>query len=421
MNSKQYWKIRTEARLVYAEKLSIPAMVQVRKIYQEALNYIEKDISKVLTAYSDKSGVDLSELRRVIKGAERTNFLRSIEQNMKKLGLPVSRVYSKKYLEQITRLDAMKQQIYWELMNIAPQEIGVNKGLYSSILDKSYTNTVNDLRDMGVETNFSRIDTQTVRQMLGERWVGRNFAESVWESTNALAERLPEIIGGGLISGASNEKISWKLRDEFGVRRWQAMRLIRTEANYFYNQAEAKASQDMGLTRYQFYAVLDRRTSEICRTTDGEIFYFKDKLVGTNYPPLHPNCRSTVMPLLEGESRYIRRRPVETVVDIMNRDGFDEAQTKQINRPITGEKLPKINIPSGSTEEMKKRWRESLGKQMKSEKGGVHDYNADLNKLTQTLKGDELVSELNKLMISIPDDYPLKESIKTTARIFGWK
>ena len=51
--------------------------------------------------------------------------------------------------------------------------------------------------------------------------------------------------------------------------------------------------------KYEFLAAIDSRTSPQCREHNGATYLLKDAKVGTNYPPLHPNCRSTVIPVLE--------------------------------------------------------------------------------------------------------------------------
>lgn len=41
---------------------------------------------------------------------------------------------------------------------------------------------------------------------------------------------------------------------------------------------------------------MDNLTSEICSELDGKVFDTKDAQVDKNYPPMHPNCRSTTIP-----------------------------------------------------------------------------------------------------------------------------
>ena len=80
---------------------------------------------------------------------------------------------------------------------------------------------------------------------------------------------------------------------------YQAERLVRTESNYVYNHAHKEVYKDCGVEKYEYLAAIDSRTSAQCREHNGMTYLLKDAKVGTNYPPLHPNCRSTVIPVLE--------------------------------------------------------------------------------------------------------------------------
>lgn len=51
---------------------------------------------------------------------------------------------------------------------------------------------------------------------------------------------------------------------------------------------------------YQFSAIIDDRTSEVCRELDGKVFSDKE-YVGRIVPPLHFNCRSVLVPITKFE------------------------------------------------------------------------------------------------------------------------
>lgn len=72
-----------------------------------------------------------------------------------------------------------------------------------------------------------------------------------------------------------------------------ARRLVHTESHYLATQMHMASYEEAGIEKYHFTAVLDLKTSEICRELDGKTFAVKDKQVGVNCPPMHPWCRST--------------------------------------------------------------------------------------------------------------------------------
>lgn len=70
---------------------------------------------------------------------------------------------------------------------------------------------------------------------------------------------------------------------------------MRTESAYVENAAQARAYDEAGIEKYRFVAALDKRTSEVCATLDGKVFELSKAKAGTNYPPMHPFCRSTTI------------------------------------------------------------------------------------------------------------------------------
>lgn len=72
-----------------------------------------------------------------------------------------------------------------------------------------------------------------------------------------------------------------------------ASTLLYTEATHIIEESSAEASQEWGLTHYIYLATLDKRTSNVCEDLDGTRHVYKDRQAGTNFAPMHPNCRST--------------------------------------------------------------------------------------------------------------------------------
>lgn len=81
----------------------------------------------------------------------------------------------------------------------------------------------------------------------------------------------------------------------FSVSYNNTRRLVRTEANYVANQLQAESYKDTSVDKYIYVAILDLRTSEICRDLDKKRFLVSNAVVGENYPPMHPWCRSTTI------------------------------------------------------------------------------------------------------------------------------
>lgn len=61
-------------------------------------------------------------------------------------------------------------------------------------------------------------------------------------------------------------------------------------------QSQAAFAKIVGIEEYEWVSILDNRTSDICRSRSGKRYlYGKGPL-----PPAHPNCRSMIVPVVEG-------------------------------------------------------------------------------------------------------------------------
>lgn len=97
-------------------------------------------------------------------------------------------------------------------------------------------------------------------------------------------------------------------------------RYARTKLTEVMNKARVEAFEDSGIvTAYQYSAIMDDRTTEVCAGLDGKIFE-----AGTEpHPPLHFNCRSLLVPI----TKFEKYTP-DTKVGDENIDTFIDDQLK---------------------------------------------------------------------------------------------
>lgn len=104
------------------------------------------------------------------------------------------------------------------------------------------------------------------------------------------------------IEGESVRNAIRRVRNVAAITRRRAEALVRTSMTHL--SASATREQGManpdGLPQWQFIAVLDSRTSDICRSLAGKVY---EQGKGP-YPPRHPNCRSVVANLPAGLNQF---------------------------------------------------------------------------------------------------------------------
>lgn len=208
---------------------------------------------------------------------------------------------------QVTRLQALIAQIDSHLIELAGgQQMTIEEFLsdtYESVYYKSgYSLAVGT----GIGTSFTKINERAVKEAIAYPWSGDMFSQRIWTNRGHLVRNMRQTIINGFIQGSSVQKISRELARKMNNSYKNSLRLIRTETAYVMEQASFDARKEYDVEEYQFIATLDNRTGAKCRGLDGQIFKVKDRQVGVNAAPVHPNCRSTTVPYF-GRS-YINRR-----------------------------------------------------------------------------------------------------------------
>ena len=299
-----YWDKRALRRLSEAEKQGETYSKRIQKIYDQAHKNIQRDIENIYANYSKATGMDVQSLKTLLTKTQ----TQKLWDELRAKGL--DKYVKGNYKARITRLEQLQAQIYAKAKEIYTQEEKTHTACYNDVLNDSYYKAIYDTQmGTGYDFAFSNLDDNLVNSVLSERWSGKNYSQRIWGNTDILAESVSEIVGGALLSGQSIAKTSRQIRERFNVGKYYADRLVRTETNHFHNQADAMAYEEMDVDKYVFLAVLDNRTSEICQKYDNKVIDLKDKQEGVNFPPLHPNCRSTTRAYMGEEiEKTLKRR-----------------------------------------------------------------------------------------------------------------
>jgi len=321
MDNKTYWQKRAVKSLVESEKLANKQIELVLPIYNQALKDINIEIQSIYDNYAVKGILTKSDLNKALNPSERRRFLRLISRKATVLGINPNEVFDVRYLSRLTRSLAIKYQIIASIMAIAPEVNDLADKSNMDIIKRAYKASQKDLKLLGANASYSTINKTIADKVLSSKWERGNYSSRIWKNLDEFSDELPKIIGGSLTSGQSYQQTANLLRKRFSVSKNDATRLVRTETNYLHNQAELQSYLDDGLEEYNYDSVMDSRTSSICRGLNNKVFKMSEATVGVNYPPTHPNCRSTTNPIIKftrnpDTNNTTRLRPV--------RDAFDQ-------------------------------------------------------------------------------------------------
>ena len=289
-----YWQRRVEHTYLESEKAADAYRKRVSRVYADAQKTCLVELKQLYEdCWSKQAGFDRAKLRQVVNAKTMADFRRKlIEANLQN-SLP------SKYSGRVTRLQLLDAQLWYAAHKAGLDQTDIVTASSAKTYEEAYYKTAyNIATGTGLMPAFTTLDTDAINAVLSEKFSGKSYSERIWTNSDLLAKQLSTKLASAIATGQSIGKTAKDFRTRFGVSRYYAERLIRTETNHFYNQAASDSYKAMGIDKYKFIATLDSRTSEICAHMDGKIIEVDKGAVGVNIPPLHPNCRSTIAPYL---------------------------------------------------------------------------------------------------------------------------
>ena len=138
-----------------------------------------------------------------------------------------------------------------------------------------------------------------------------------------IAKAASNQVRSGFINGSTTNQIMQSVRSVLNTSNNHAKTLTRTAVNSISAQSRDsvfKANDDI-IIGQQFVATLDSRTSQICKSLDGNEYYYADE---TNIPslPLHYNERSSYAPILIGDDFTDGQRASKGAESADSADGY---------------------------------------------------------------------------------------------------
>lgn len=340
MKNEKYWKKRQEEKLSSILNDAQVASEYVSDIYSKASLYTQSKINGIFEKYRDGHGLsnadakemldslisdrDYNQIKRILENNPKTKQRKEL---LKKLDTPP-------YQYRIKRLENMQSQLDKLMNEVYKVEKDVSTDCYiNSAFNAYYRNVYNLQKGMKVAYQFDMLDPELIDSMLKSRWSGKNYSNRIWDNTNALAESLKDEMLMGVLTNKTEKEMADTIMNKFAVGAYQARRLIQTESAAMTAFADQQAFKDAGIEKEMFIAVHDSRTSQICQYHDRSIVEIAKAKVGVNVPPLHPNCRSHMIPYIEGVTDAMKKRqrnPVtnkDEVVDVS--ENYDQWLKRQ--------------------------------------------------------------------------------------------
>lgn len=299
MQSDTYWSKRLQELDASLSKDEKQLFSELSKYYEQEYAALDKEIAAYYAKYGEENVIAFRTLLLELPDADKQLLLQNMDEFAKQYPEFAELLPVRESIYKLNRLEGLQTSSVLQQLKIgAIEQTKFREHFEKQVL--KYTNYAAE--KLGFGTNFYRIDSEMLQVVIGNPWCnGKDFSERIWANREALAQTLQNEIANGLIRGEDYRTMSRILQQKFeNTSQKQAERLVFTEDTYLSNEAKIRPfERNAAYTHYEYLCVEDHRTCETCRALSGQTFKISKRNAGLNFPPMHPWCRCTVMPVVE--------------------------------------------------------------------------------------------------------------------------
>ena len=290
MESFEYWRNREHKTIDKIEKNQEKFLKSISDEYDKALEDIEKEISRNFLKYSKDNLLTISELMKkadkfdVVKFNDKVKkYIQSgvFDKSMNDLSL-----YNLKM--RISRLEFMKAKIEFEIDKLTDR-------LKSEYEEQLRKDTIEEYkRQSGILEPHIDYSANTIAVIVNSSFYNANFSQRLWGNGESLKSIINTTVNRLILQGVHPDKMISELRKLFGVSYSEARRVLITESARVQGDVQLDSIEQAGFKSYVY--ISERRACVICGSLNGKVFLVKDKEIGLNMYPMHPNCRCRIAP-----------------------------------------------------------------------------------------------------------------------------
>ena len=348
MRDAKYWAERALNEMLMGERSVIEYEDALLKAYTIALREIKKDIDAFFTRYADQHKISYAEARKRLTSPELKEFQALVDKWLKEARAGRWSSEYIKYLEKllgakyVSRLEMLEADVRYQIEVIERgKHIDMTDLLSINYLAAFYERSYTLAHGTEIAVRFNAVTKAGVEKAIKTKWSQYNYNQTIWNDRDRLVRTMSTILPQSFSRGLSSNQLGDMIAKEMEASRNRGRTLARTEVNYICNQADLDAYRVIGIEDYDYLATLDLRTSEICRSLDGTTHKVSHAQVGVNFPPMHPNCRSTTVPHFEDDDDFAER---------VARN--EEGSTIKVPRKMTQEEYINTYVPEEDREKL---------------------------------------------------------------------
>ncbi len=304
--NRDYWK----RRFLYEKEQQLQNTAEyetaMRARLKEVEQVLEQEVDYWLKRYAANQEITIKDARKILSTIGTRDWhmtLKEFKAKAKAGGFD-KELDAEYFQSQLSRLENIDERLTSLLAQYATSETNKMENSLSNQFQQTYMHSIylTQIEQAKLSSNFATINEYQVKAIVNSPWRGSDFSKRIWKNyTEVLPNELGDALLRGTVLGHSHEQIFKMMRQRLkDVEEYQLHRLVITEMGHVAETATAEAYREEGVEQYQYLATLESHTCEECAHLDEKVFDLKDKVEGLNYPLIHPYCRCTTMPYING-------------------------------------------------------------------------------------------------------------------------
>ena len=305
----EYWTERALQQEQNAQIVADRYMAQIGQSLADYKHQLVSEIEKFYARYAVDNKMTHAEAKQYLTDKERREFKHVTLERFREMALnpdtPTPLLDALSYRHRISRKEALLAEIERLTAELYGKPDGIHDKVTEALSDVYIKGKIHQAKNLAhfgiIEKPILGIDA--VKHKMASNWSGRTFSENVWVHKEVAYKAISDVLNKGLTGGWSIDRMARALAERTGVAYHRADTLVRTETTFYNNLATLDTIKELGGDHYEIVAVLDSRTSEICRLENHEVRSVKEYEPGRTAPPFHVRCRSTIRPAVKSDKK----------------------------------------------------------------------------------------------------------------------
>jgi len=305
----EYWTERALQQEQNAQIVADRYMAQIGQSLADYKHQLVSEIEKFYARYAVDNKMTHAEAKQYLTDKERREFKHVTLERFREMVLnpdtPTPLLDALSYRHRISRKEALLAEIERLTAELYGKPEGIHDKVTEALSDVYIKGKIHQAKNLAhfgiIEKPILGVDA--VKHKMASNWSGKTFSTNVWGHDAAVYKSISDTINKGLTGGWSIDRMARALSERTGVAYHRADTLVRTETTFYNNLATLDTIKELGGDHYEIVAVLDSRTSEICRLENHEVHSVKEYEPGRTAPPFHVRCRSTIRPAVKSDKK----------------------------------------------------------------------------------------------------------------------